>query len=186
MAVDLAAALRQHPEKAADLCEAVISRVSSPALLELAYAVRLLLHLSSNELSDARFLWRSVPATLSKAIELNLAWKVGAALFARDLVSASAICSQGPWSAAVQPFADSVMTNQRDAAASAMSVAYSSVSPATFAAGVALPSDAAVQCAFWLPRRLHQVPLFLCPALFLRCSPSWLGTARALADPAAS
>jgi hypothetical protein len=147
MARELVDALRLAPHAAAAACDAVLAGLSPPDALEIAYATRLLLYLSSNELHAARFLWRSAPPTIAKAPEVARAWKVGAALFAGDLASA-AVSLGAPWSVPVQPFAASVLPLQREVIAGALAKSYSSISPESFGSALVMAPASARQCEY--------------------------------------
>ncbi|KAE8713787.1 COP9 signalosome complex subunit 8 [Hibiscus syriacus] len=75
-------------DKVADICDALMLQVAAegvPFRDEWPFAVHLLGHIYVDDVNSARFLWKSIPATIKESQpELVAAWKIGQKLWTRD------------------------------------------------------------------------------------------------------
>ncbi|KAE8678009.1 COP9 signalosome complex subunit 8 [Hibiscus syriacus] len=75
-------------DKVADICDALMLQVVAegvPFRDEWPFAVHLLGHIYVDDVNSARFLWKSIPATIKESQpELVAAWKIGQKLWTRD------------------------------------------------------------------------------------------------------
>ncbi|GMJ16093.1 CONSTITUTIVE PHOTOMORPHOGENIC 9, FUSCA 7, EMBRYO DEFECTIVE 143, COP9 SIGNALOSOME SUBUNIT 8 [Hibiscus trionum] len=75
-------------DKISDICDALMLQVAAegvPFRDEWPFAIHLLGHIYVDDVNSARFLWKSIPATIKETQpELVAAWKIGQKLWTRD------------------------------------------------------------------------------------------------------
>ncbi|KAL4336003.1 hypothetical protein GQ457_07G010860 [Hibiscus cannabinus] len=74
--------------KMADICDALMLQAAAegvPFRHEWPFALHLLAHIYVDDVNSARFLWKSIPATIKESQpQLVAAWKIGQKLWTRD------------------------------------------------------------------------------------------------------
>ncbi|EEY63010.1 COP9 signalosome complex subunit, putative [Phytophthora infestans T30-4] len=132
-----------------ELVAATATSSAQSALSPDLYASYLLVVLLSKNLNDARFLWKRIPIEIKQlSEELRNVWKVGRALWQRNLAAAYAAMDYD-WSPSQQGLVEALKTSTRQDAAELLSLAYStvSVSDVAFALGFARHEDAVQYCS---------------------------------------
>ncbi|KAK8691045.1 hypothetical protein V6N13_074566 [Hibiscus sabdariffa] len=75
-------------DKISDICDALMLQVAAegvPFRDDWPFAIHLLGHIYVDDVNSARFLWKSIPATIKESQpELVAAWKIGQKLWTRD------------------------------------------------------------------------------------------------------
>ncbi|KAK8578943.1 hypothetical protein V6N13_142193 [Hibiscus sabdariffa] len=75
-------------DKISDVCDALMLQVAAegvPFRDEWPFAIHLLGHIYVDDVNSARFLWKSIPATIKESQpELVAAWKIGQKMWTRD------------------------------------------------------------------------------------------------------
>ncbi|KAF4319661.1 hypothetical protein BBO99_00004681 [Phytophthora kernoviae] len=112
------------------------------------YASYLLIVLLSQNLNDARFLWKRIsPEAKHNSEELQAVWGIGKALWDRNLAGAYAAMDR-EWSPSLQELIEALRTSTRESTAELLSRAYStiSVNDVALALGFNRPEDACQYC----------------------------------------
>ncbi|VFQ59066.1 unnamed protein product [Cuscuta campestris] len=98
-------------DKIASICEDLMITSAAKGVAfheEWPYAVHLLGHLYNNEISSARFLWKTIPVGIKESRpELLAAWKIGQKLWTRDYAGVHEALRGYDWSPEVREIVDS-------------------------------------------------------------------------------
>ena len=79
-----------------------------------AYKQLLIIYLIDNDVVNAKFLWKRIPATIkADNTELQALWKIGQYLWKRDFANVYASAQVEEWSNLVQPLIGKLCTNLR-------------------------------------------------------------------------
>nr|XP_056712544.1 COP9 signalosome complex subunit 8 [Euleptes europaea] len=110
------------------------------------YAQLLALYLLHNDMNNARYLWKRIPAAIKSANpELGAIWSVGQRIWQRDFPGIYTTIGAHQWSETIQPIMEALRDATRRRAFGLVSQAYTSISADDFAAFVGLPVEEAVK-----------------------------------------
>ncbi|XP_070588391.1 COP9 signalosome complex subunit 8 isoform X2 [Erythrolamprus reginae] len=110
------------------------------------YAQLLALYLLYNDMNNARYLWKRIPAAIKSAnLELGAIWAVGQRIWQRDFPGIYTTIDAYQWSESIQPIMEALKDATRRRAFGLVSRAYPSISADDFAAFVGLPVEEAVK-----------------------------------------
>jgi len=122
--------LVHEPAKLLAFCEEweLEGQSQDKAKIELMYCYQLLAHLMLNDTTNARYLWKRVPASLKKSsATLQACWKLATALIKKDSAAFWAACEGGRFGP-LQPLVTALRDTRREHVADQIDLAYSSVS----------------------------------------------------------
>ncbi|XP_048362207.1 COP9 signalosome complex subunit 8 [Sphaerodactylus townsendi] len=110
------------------------------------YAQLLALYLLHNDMNNARYLWKRIPAAIKSANpELGAIWSVGQRIWQRDFPGIYTTIGAHQWSETIQPIMEALRDATRRRAFGLVSQAYTSISVDDFTAFVGLPVEEAVK-----------------------------------------
>ncbi|XP_076643558.1 COP9 signalosome subunit 8 [Halictus rubicundus] len=111
------------------------------------YAQLLAVYLYQNDLCNAKYLWKRIPADVkTENTELKQIWVVGQCMWQRDWAAVHAALN-AEWSTDVSNIMNALKDNVRERAINLVSKAYSSLRLGMFATMTGLPEEEARQAA---------------------------------------
>jgi len=106
-----------------------LSMLATDALRPENYTELLASYLVQNDLCNAKFLWKRIPAEMKTSEELAAIWRVGQKLWLKDMPGFYAEVRSFPWSAATAPVVNQLIEFQRESNIRLIGIAYSSIQP---------------------------------------------------------
>jgi len=96
--------------------------------MEFMYSAHLLLSFLLNNPLNGRFIWKRIPAKHKKASqELTAIWRIGKALFTKNLKDFYSAVDGYPWSQRIKPFVDALRDQKREQTIQLLAKGYSSI-----------------------------------------------------------
>ncbi|XP_052080484.1 COP9 signalosome complex subunit 8-like [Mytilus californianus] len=109
------------------------------------YTQLLALHLLHNEICEAKFVWKRIPAQIKTSTpELTNVWAVGQKIWQRDFPGIYEAFNK-EWSESLKPVMDALLAATRKRAFNLVAQAYDSINVDDLAAFVGMPSSEAAQ-----------------------------------------
>lgn len=110
------------------------------------YAIHILGHLHNNDLNNARFLWKRIPAAVKqKDAEVIAAWRIGQAMWLHDRPNTYEALRSYTWSPTVQLVVTAVADNFSKRTFDLLCKSYSTISVADAAAFLGNTQNAVIQ-----------------------------------------
>ncbi|KAI6701690.1 hypothetical protein NL676_016014 [Syzygium grande] len=116
----------------ADICDHLMLQVAAEGAAfqeEWPYAIHLLGHIYADDISSARFLWKSIPSSIKEnQPEVGAAWKIGQHLWTRDYAAVHEAIRGFDWSQEVRGLVASFAEQYTKRMFRLLSSAYSTIS----------------------------------------------------------